>query len=160
MIPSTFTHFIFRDIGCQEEITVQYNDLKDGLLDVSDVIGGCFSASECKCGYAFCCGTILCRLLDGTLTDNDAWFFPSDMETKLCIYMNAISVANALYMKMYPGWKRGMPPDVTTLEKVVTTLKDQDRSKQVVLPSTLIWKFNTYVPESACIPQCMKRIRS
>ena len=156
-------NYVFRDISQHEEITLHYNELDNGLMDVSDVVGGCFHAYDCKCGYPFCCGPIIYRLIDGIVTETDAWFFPLNVDDKLCIDMNEISAANAMYLAMFPGWKRGVSVDTgeldNNLQVVVAKLKENAvvRREVHVSVATLLNKFNLYLSKCCCTPMYMPR---
>lgn len=84
-----------RSIQAHEEITLFYNNPRNGLVRVHEKIGGCFRPFDCNCGSHFCCGEILRRLMHDELTESDCYFFQKDKKDKLCLNIHVLQSANA-----------------------------------------------------------------
>ena len=93
MFLSTFLSH--RDIRQHEEVTLRYNDPAESLMEVHDMIGGCFYADRCECGSLFCHGDMLRRVAAGWVLESDCFFF-GDVGGQLLVNVDLIQHANAV----------------------------------------------------------------
>lgn len=141
--------FIPRSIRRHEEITLQYNLLANGLLDVCDVVGGCFQSHQCFCGCKFCVGDILRRLHHGISEPDDVLFFILDNQEGLFVDMGLVYKANECYVSQRTGDDDVDVSYVLDMIRAIRAERGQDLGSSV---SMLQDRFNTYVSPSAYAP--------
>lgn len=130
---------------------MQYNLVPNNLLDVCDVIGGCFQAHQCRCGYKFCVGDILRRLHDGCSTSEDMIFFVSDKEDRVSINLDVLKTANEMFESIHRVVGNSAGGDYV-ISDVLDAVRAKMGIKTPISVSMLMDRFNTYVSPKAYAP--------
>ena len=138
-------------IKVHDQITVFYNSNTNGLLNVREMIGGCFYAHKCRCGAPFCCGEIVTRLRNNCLTESDRYFFPvTTGDSKVWIDYEKLHKANMKWRDLFQHHAvRDQKSEFCKMNCIRALEWINDEPIEVL---TLMEQFKTSVPSVNVVP--------